>query len=483
MAQLVSTTQISFLSSTEGNARISQITASFLAEAKGDGVFVSTAQISFLAEHKDSPPRVSQITLGLLISNDQTIDPTLVVNDSTQEVFGPLLNRVVSPVQGEIAERELNPYRPEVPVEYREISGVFYDFTKEQVETLRQQHMLIQAGDSTFGWEVLTKLNKERFYTLGAIGRFYHDDYGIVLARYVRFVDMVQTPWIGAPVGRLNTSTKVLWEVTNNFEKSGRDLVAGVLGSFTIPANGEYGWIIIGGPNIQSLSIADIGPPATESELVWTATGESRTGVDGKVFARVWHTQPTVSHDAGSVWINLEGKSLAGIQALFDDDFDSIDGQLASITNRLDLLESSSLGADLTALTAIVNSIRLDLTSETAARIYNDQQLRQRIIALESAIVNNCCDALKLYVDEQNAIQDAEVAGIATLVSGLQTTIAGYMSVTDIRIAALETEVDALTDRVSVLESRPGAGLPLVTGEAGPVFVVDDWNQLIFVEI
>lgn len=463
--------------------RASQVTVHIFYETLEQSVRVSQATAHFFLEIKTQSVRASQVVAHMFVSMYNEIDFLFLDNTlNDQEVWGPELNRVVAPTQPAIRDREPNPYRPEVPFEFEKLDPIFYDFTKEQVETLRQQHMLIQAGDSTFGWEILTKISKIRHYTLGAVGRFYHDDYGIILARYVQFGRILDTQWVGSPVGR-DTEADSAWVVTNDISRSDSALVAGVIGSFILPEEGQFGWIIIDGQNIQAIQTDDLTPPARDAELVWSRSFAVKSDTAGKTIARIFKVQGDVNLPAGSVWIKPEGLSTAGIRELFDLDFSTIDAEIAAIKIRVAVLESSTLGGDVTALTALVQQIQDALNQEIATRIYNDQGLAQRIAALESALVNSCCDALKLYVDEQNAIQDINISNLQTTLTNLGTTLNSYISTNDIRVSELENEVAGLRDRVNELESRPGAGLPLVTGEDELTFVVDEWNQLIFVEI
>src|SRR3546814_7546433 len=74
----------------------------------------------------------------------------------------------------------------------------------DQQRILREQHNLAQAGDSTFHWGVLTEVSATPLYNLGSIGRFYHDEFGISIARYCKFTSFEKTIAKATPVG-LNT--------------------------------------------------------------------------------------------------------------------------------------------------------------------------------------------------------------------------------------------------------------------------------------
>lgn len=165
---------------------------------------------------------------------------------------------------------ELNPYRPIVPDEIREVSPALHDYLQEQASTLRIQHNKIQAGDTTFPWEVLTDWSDRQEYTLGSLGGFYHNDYGMILARYVRFTYMNQDIDEGSPIG-MDIITDMPWHVTNVLQRSKQELAIGIGACFEKPPSGAFGWVIVSGVNIQSL-YAD-APVNNEEQVGWIASG------------------------------------------------------------------------------------------------------------------------------------------------------------------------------------------------------------------
>src|SRR3546814_3839407 len=89
----------------------------------------------------------------------------------SNEVFTPSITSTFEPVIPPAPQIEVNPFRADVP-------------NVDQQRILREQHNLAQAGDSTFHWGVLTEVSATPLYNLGSIGRFYHDEFGISIARY-----------------------------------------------------------------------------------------------------------------------------------------------------------------------------------------------------------------------------------------------------------------------------------------------------------
>ena len=90
-----------------------------------------------------------------------------------------------------IGAGEGNPFRPTLPDTPTGLSEEGSRFFREQTESLRLSHTMGQAGDTTFSWELLTETSTTRLYNPGAVGRFYHHTYGILLARYVQFTDIL----------------------------------------------------------------------------------------------------------------------------------------------------------------------------------------------------------------------------------------------------------------------------------------------------
>lgn len=185
---------------------------------------------------------------------------------------------------------EINPYRPDVPDEFRDLSVPLYEYLSEQASTLRRQHNITQAGDSTFNWEILTEHYDQQDYSLGSLGKFTHPTLGIFLARFVKFVNWDSALPSGSPCGRLTSPIDNLWHVTNQLIYSSGDLVVGLAGPYENDLESKFGWIIVDGVNIQSV-YTDFD--VTEQQSVgWIASGQ--LGVTkfrfGKVLPHVHET-------------------------------------------------------------------------------------------------------------------------------------------------------------------------------------------------
>jgi hypothetical protein len=189
----------------------------------------------------------------------------------------------------------MNPLRADIPEEIRAISPILYQFLLEQTRLMRELHNKAQAGDTTFPWEVLTFTSETREYTLGSLGRFNHPDYGLILARYCKFMSMNDAIYEGSPVGFTNRQTAKSWEVTNQLFASSEDLCVGLCAAYEKPKSGSFGWVIVSGVNLQT-AYADAEVKDGDT-LGWNASGVF--GVTKYKIGRVKGNSSVFSADLG----------------------------------------------------------------------------------------------------------------------------------------------------------------------------------------
>ena len=141
-------------------------------------VRVSTLKVGVFVDEHTNGLRVTTLRLAGWVSlSDQGLYLGLEPFGSN-EVFAPVsFTSTFQPAAPPAPNIEVNPYRTDVP-------------NVDQQRIMREQHNLAQAGDSTFHWGVLTEISAEPLYNLGSVGRFYHDEFGISIARYVKFTKM-----------------------------------------------------------------------------------------------------------------------------------------------------------------------------------------------------------------------------------------------------------------------------------------------------
>lgn len=168
---------------------------------------------------------------------------------------------------------ESNPYPALVPDKIRGLDPTLFDFLSELTRNLREQHNLIQVGDTTLPWQLLTKTSAQQQFNLGCRARFLHHTHGLISARYVQFNQWQAGLWSGAPVGYLRSRTTFLWEVTNKWNLVGVNNLAGLGAHYAEPSNGDFGWVIVDGVNIQSVTLRTAAP-IQGSLLSWIRTEE-----------------------------------------------------------------------------------------------------------------------------------------------------------------------------------------------------------------
>jgi hypothetical protein len=140
-----------------------------------------------------------------------------------------------------------------------------------------------QAGNATTSWYQTTQLDNTPQFQLGAIGRFVHPTYGIVMARYVQYLNPDPQAWTGAPVGYNDGPGGFNWQATNDLTQSHLTGLIGLQGAYTPPASGQCGWVITDGINTQSLQFSGQSPPSSGDLLVWSGSGFVAAGTSGVI--------------------------------------------------------------------------------------------------------------------------------------------------------------------------------------------------------
>jgi len=450
-----------------GPSRVTRAQVGYLLASRDKAVRMTRVQFQAFFADRTKPVRVTRFQVQLFQAVSQLQDPV----DPTKAVVIP--------------NRESNPYKPTLPSEVEAVDPILYDYLRDQAETVRKQHDTTQAGDSTFGWEWLTKIGPQQLYTLGSLGRFYHDSYGIILARYCKFTQWTASDFVCCPVGRLAADEAVSWTVTNDFTLSGPDKVLGILGSRTAPNEGEYGWVLTQGANHFAIQIPD-GTAGIEkgTALVWSGTGRISGGGKGLVLGRAYAPSHYVLErqsqmDAGTVYLAAEGPSIDSIKALLPD--------YSDLPGRIKELESTVTGG-------LVGGIKkaIDELTETVERLddreaLTSEGLTSRIVELEEAIAKlmkaSGGDQLEeLYlriiaeVERLDEIQDRAVEKAANLAQDA-LTIARKLEGAD-----YQRQIDALRAGLGQVPANTSL-IPLVTGKIPPEFVYQPDGSLVFVRI
>ena len=382
--------------------------------------------------------------------------------------------------------REINPYRGSTPLALESESSGLTDYLREQAEHVRAQHNITQAGDSTFPWEELTKIGQRRLYTLGSLGRFFHDKYGIIFARYVQFTLMSQGDFGGGPVGLLRTADSVDWRVTNQYLLSSPYRVMGILASYTRPQSEDYGWVIVCGANITSLQLAAKESYVQDGELTWGSFEELSSQKPGKVLGRA-QLDGTGNLAPGQLFINIEGLNVAALINL-------ISAATGNSTTRLDQIEThlSTIDAQIKTLNATdvsiliqaIAGLRVALTGETLVRVADVKAINDLIAQLSLTYVNQstltaAIDLVETHWTAADAAQGIRLDSLDASVAGLAMQLAlGNIPGIILRLDQLQAASNALGARITAIKSY----LPVVVGVPPALVYLSD-GRLIFTEL
>ena len=427
-------------------------------------VRVTRIQLSAAYNDRTKPIRVTRVQAQVAY-NDRT-NPVRVTRMVAQVLRSIEDAPEVVATLPAVPDREPNPYRPTLPDEIEAVSPLLFDHLKEQTETIRLQHNVTQAGDSTFPWEELTKVGPERQYTLGSLGRFYHDDYGIILARYCQFTRMAEASWPTGPVGYLRSESVVSWRVTNDIALSSPDLVAGIMGAFRSPKEGWYGWVLTQGANHAPLLLNEEDKLSQTGQLVWKGVNLLGSTGSGRVLGRAVAPNHLVHRfqnqmDTGTVMLGVEGPSIESLRALLGGSFDGLEDQIRKIQATLEALGADTLIENLNTLLAEVES--------QGTEIADLQKLKSQIAEIRRKLdqVTGDSGLTALYdriTNEQLLITDPLSEAIRRL--------------TD-RLIAVENALNNLPPAQTPVKSY----VPLVDGGIPPQLVYLPNGELVLVEV
>jgi outer membrane murein-binding lipoprotein Lpp len=336
---------------------------------------------------------------------------------------------------------EHNPYRPRIPEQLVRLGDDFYDFAEENQQILREQHNITQAGDSTFPYQLMLEAHDNKLYKLGSIGRFYHEQYGLMLARYVQFDQLKSVTVPQSPMGLRKSNNALDWVVTNDITLSDPSLVVGLAAVTTLPKDKQYGWLIIDGPNLIQLKNNSLTSEISEA-FVWHDSGEvSNTGNGIILGRRVNKVTNSVSLLAGQMWVRLESFSQTMIEAF-------IDAKLASLQTELDELESLvgtlPTGAAFVTLQKLVFSIQAALNKEISLRQAVDLQIQNFIANLGAITQADLDGALSSTVQNLNN-------QLNTLQGSIDAVRTIALEALDKANQALALDIGALNDQVTLI--------------------------------
>lgn len=383
---------------------------------------------------------VHGIALEVLTSTVQELAPNFVQAVDDSDVFPLRTFGFAVPPPFLIEDRERNPY----PASFIAVDP------DEQQRIIREQHNSTQAGDSTFDFGLLLRPTPDQLYTLGSLGKFYHDDYGMIHARYVRIDSWIEVDAQGCPVGRLAVSPEVDWLVTNDFSKSSADLAMGFTFFGTTPKAGEYGWMVVDGANPAMALPSTAILPAPDTPYTWTGTGTIGIGTIGKIIARRWGTALLATIPEGTLYVRTEGLSPTSFAELVQQETLELAGALAALTVRISASESNilALSTQGNSLAAGLNSLELALTAETNARVRDISSIRLLVGATDWN--QTIADAVGVVREEFSAADELIKVSVAEARFIAEDALARASSPT----GPFDEQIGAITNQLAGLSGR-----------------------------
>lgn len=422
-----------------GSARVTTTRIGVMANDKTNGIRVTTASIGVHANDKTNGVLATTLRVTAWASLDQGLYMGGPFGGG--EVFTPSFTGVSQFAAPEPPVVEVNPWQAEIP-------------NTDQQRILREQHNFVQAGDSTFHWGVLVDIYGEAKYTLGSLGRFYHDDYGIIQARFCKFVDFAFTDAKAVPVGWA-AAKREPWVVTNRFDKSSADLATGIVLTYNenLYKSGEwYGWVIVDGIVPAGMEVQlDSTQVMFGTEYAWTATGKVKPAAAGNSLGTRFTVSNVPTLLVGQFKVQLRELSLSRLQGI-------ITVRLAPLVTQLD-----KAAADITVLTATVATHTQQIAQQRADHNALAQRLTTEVQSMSNALaairslmpdtnfkqyVDVAIENMKGYVDANNTVIEG-VANAALLRANEAYALAFSSSPT-----ALQTQIDALNQSMGDLTER-----------------------------
>jgi hypothetical protein len=419
--------------------------------------------------------RMTSHYMASAISIHSRLDLILVENESLifgYDKFGFVLSAFPIP--------EHNPYRPRIPEQLISHGEDFYDFFEENQQILREQHNITQVGDTTFPFQLMINAHDNQLYKLGAVGRFYHEDYGVILARYVQFSEFVTGTSAHSPVGLFKKKDVLEWVVTNDFSLSHPDLVIGVAAPFAVPREGQFGWVIVDGPNLQQVQNTSTTAALGES-FAWSATGAISNSAEGKVIGRRVNRLAGTSRALleAQLWVRTESFSEAQITSLVNSTIQDLRDALDQLESDLAALPSASA---LSTLQASINAIKTQLTLETNQRRAQDELIQTQLNGLNFVTITTLNNA----VTNVTNLITATASGLQTQIDEIRLIALDALNKAN---QALSVDIDEINNQLMLILlqlseeiARPKGRFPVVDGAVPPNLVYLGDGSLVYVE-
>lgn len=381
------------------------------------------------------------------------------VEEPADEIFPPSVQIEAGSIPYPDIPAEWNPYRPDIPPQIADDS-VTYEYMREQAELLRTQHDLIQAGDTTFLWEIAVRKADSAAFTLGSLGRFKHADYGLIQARFVKFSEnwgLAVRPFVGQQIDADE------WVVTNDPAETSQNRVRGVSMCFENNLAGYWGWIQTQGPGTFDLQMYSDRKPEDFERFTWSQTDTRVASLDsghavGYVISAAdvselvkddltSYTPKRWSIPAANWMVDVAGFTRAYYEELITEGTANLVAEVEALQAAVSALESQDYDTAIAALQQAQTVLTQQLQFEARARNTTDANLNQKIELLNQA-VTDLQVAGSLTPDDLLALQN-QVNINTSNISGLTAAHGARLTMLETWKAAAQASIDALLIAVS----------------------------------
>lgn len=293
---------------------------------------------------------------------------------------------------------EANPFRPDIPHPLAETDPELYEYLREQAETLRNQHNLTQAGDTTFPWELSALASDRAEFTLGSMTRFVHETSGLLSGRFVQF-----GPTATAPRSFVGHDAKgVEWSATNDATRTSLWRPLG----YTMPTDGNvanrWGWVLTEGRVPFAVTIESDFPLSNDQFVTWVPDSPAMLRVGpGPIVAQILfasQARETTTADGASysprrwlipafAWaIKLGGFTPEFIDLFAAARVDALRSEIDAIRAAIAALESQDYAGAISALQKQQTLLGRQLALESEGRNNTDAALNAKIETLNQAV-------------------------------------------------------------------------------------------------
>lgn len=376
---------------------------------------------------------------------------------------------------------EINPYKPQVPeslIKLDDGGREIFDWLEEQQKTIRLQHNITQAGDTTYPHELIIHTHTDKQFTLGSVGKFYHPQFGMILARYVRFEKMDPNIAGTAPVGLIKETTTLEWVVTNRYAISSPYLCVGLCASYVVPPDDSYGWVIIDGANLQAL--ANESETAAQGEgFVWAGDGTISNQGEGVIIARRLDDTGLTRLIRGQAWIRLESWSGDSIVSILDPYIQRIIALEAAVEELEGITGATGSLAELASQIQVL-STRLD--AEANARRAADTALNARIDGLNFVTIEQLNSAVTLINNQILNLQTSLESSIAATHAIALEALDKANQALAIDLAGINQAITEILALLAAETARAKGKFPVVDGSVPPNLMYLDDGSLVYTE-